>query len=145
MYHRNQSMSAPGSTGLAFLTGVALGGVAMMLLPDQHKQKIKNMAQNATSSLGDMMNTDERAARIKDIFNENTAKARAIYDETRRSLSNTLADLGDQLDSIDEKKYAHLVDDTVAYIQEHHQLPKKNADKLRKYLQSDFKRLDEIA
>lgn len=142
MYQRHHVMNNSGTTGLAFITGLALGSLAMMFLPDEQRQKIKGWAQNATQSLDGVLNTDERVARIKDIFSENTAKARAIYDETRRSLANTLADLGDQLDSIDEEKYRHLVEDTVAYIQEHHQLPEKNAKKLRQYLNSDFNRLE---
>lgn len=124
--------------GLFFLLGTILGYILSLFVPDQTRDKHQQLAKDKAAALRKIMTDKKQRQRVKKIFQKNTDRALATYQEARETLITNLSQLKGSIDQIDKTKYAKTVNKTITQIKEGKKLPAKQLQELKKYLQEDY-------
>lgn len=72
------------------------------------------------------------------VFGEYTAEARDYYQEVQAEISRNLRQMKENLEDIDTDKYRELVNEAIENVDHNNELPRRQIDKLRRYLMDDF-------
>lgn len=138
---KQQTHDGSNKTGIALLTGLAIGAGVALLLPDNWKRSVRRKGEEVADQVGALLTDPEERERIAEIFQEKTKNAQTIYNDARTKLAEVLESTGEAIESIDKRKYRKAVSDTMAYIREQHKVPKESLARLRTYLENDLSRL----
>jgi hypothetical protein len=127
--------------GAAFAIGILAGWAASLLMSPEDKAKANKAIKVKAKKLKEILTDKKEQQRIKDIFTKKTAEAERIYGSAKEMVITNLAEIKGQLDDIDTQKYKTAVKNAVAQIDKTHQLPKDQLEKLKEYLESDYKKI----
>lgn len=124
--------------GMIFLAGAAAGYAVSLFMPNSMKREQKEMLEEKTRELQEILSDPEQQAKIKEIFSKNTRKAQDIYGAAKDAVILNLARLDGSLSSIDKNKYMEAVKEAVGQVKDEHSVPSDQLKKLAHYLERDF-------
>lgn len=129
------------SLGLVLAGGILLGYVASLFIPDSIKNKNKKQIEAKAVKLKAILTDPEERQRIKEIFNDQSEKARAMYADAKDTLVTNLVALKGSLRDINKQKYLDAVNATITQLRSEKNLPAAQLTRLKEYLQTDYERV----
>jgi hypothetical protein len=123
------------------LLGAALGYAASLFLSPETRAKHRVELERKSRELKDILTDPDERERIREIFEENTDQAHTMYTHTKARLVTFLAGIRGGLQEIDKQKYVQAVDKALTELKKDGELPKKQLDRLRKYLTEDYQKI----
>lgn len=123
--------------GMVFLTGLAAGYVASLLIPKDVQLRNRNRLMKMKKVLTD---PDEQE-RIMDIFKDRTDEAVTSFQMAKDRLARNLSEMQNKFSDISKDKYIEAVEDALDYVAEYQELPTPQFNALKKYLEGDFRRI----
>jgi|GEM_PF-675933 len=116
----------------------ALGG--LFFAPKPGKKLRADVAKRAAEIKKLLEDTDVQHV-VKLIFDEASEKTTNIYGEAKLKLSEMLAELSQEWDSLDKQKYVQLVGKVVESVKNSHDIKEDAVTKLKKYLEGEYSKL----
>jgi gas vesicle protein len=129
--------------GLGVVIGAVVGAAAGIFLAPKSGKENREVVMEKFTDLKKAFETGNFDAKVQEIFGQVTDQTREWYRKSTDVLVKRLDHMKDAVMTLDKGKYVEIVGQVIEGLVEEKQVPKEEMEKLRKYLESDYKKIVE--
>ena len=126
--------------GLGMLAGSLVGYVGSLYISHKTQKQHKELLESLVKAFSDK---NERK-RIEKAFQDYTDESIEKYRATKQHFLEKLSELGDTIKSLDKKGYLKILTQSIKESAKQQQVSSRDLAKLKKLLESDYKRIKKV-
>ncbi len=127
--------------GLGIVLGAITGAISGLLLAPKSGKKMRADAIKTYNQLKKLLDEKKPEEIVADIFGKVTEETKTFFNQSKDLLARHLSELKVGIDKIDKEKYKKAVGAVVGDLRSQGEISDDSLDKLRKYLEGDFRKL----
>jgi gas vesicle protein len=129
--------------GLGVIVGTIIGAAAGIFLAPKSGRENREIVMGKVTDLKQAFEEGNFDAKVQEIFGQVTDQTRLWYQKSTEGLVKRLEHMKEAVMTLDKGKYVEMVGQVVEGLVEEKQVPKEEMEKLKKYLESDYRKIVE--
>jgi gas vesicle protein len=129
--------------GLGVIVGTIIGAAAGIFLAPKSGRENREIVMGKVTDLKQAFEEGNFDAKVQEIFGQVTDQTRLWYQKSTEGLVKRLEHMKEAVMTLDKGKYVEMVGQVVEGLVEEKQEPKEEMEKLKKYIESDYRKIVE--